>query len=114
TRVTTVSGSSGAYLFPQLAPATYSFVAEAAGFKKAGIANVLVEVDQITRADLALEVGVVAETIEVSAVAPLLQSDKSTLSSVVDSHTISNMPLNTRQFLDLALLTPGVVPAATG
>src|SRR2546421_11108381 len=52
-RLTALTGASGAYLFPQLAPATYSLIAEAAGFKKAGIANVLVEVDQITRADLA-------------------------------------------------------------
>src|SRR5438552_2615692 len=113
-RLIALTGASGAYFFPQLPPATYSLVAEAAGFNKAGIPNVLVEVDQITRADLALQVGGVSETIEVSAAAPLLQSDKSTLSSVVDSRTISNMPLNTRQFLDLALLTPGVVPAATG
>lgn len=113
-RLTALTEASGAYLFPQLPPATYSLVAEAAGFKKAGITNVLVEVDQITRADLALEVGGVTETIEVSSAAPLLQSDRSTLSNVVDSRTISNMPLNTRQFLDLALLTPGVVPAAVG
>ena len=113
-RLTALTGTSGAYLFPQLPPATYSLAAEAAGFKRAGITNVLVEVDQITRADLALEVGGVTETIEVSAAAPLLQSDRSTLSNVVDSRTISSMPLNTRQFLDLALLTPGVVPAAVG
>lgn len=54
------------------------------------------------------------EVVEVSAVATLLESDKSTLSSVIDSRTISNMPLNARQFLDLALLTPGTVPAVTG
>src|SRR5438309_5932849 len=49
-RLTVLTGASGAYLFPQLPPATYSLVAEAAGFKKADITNVLVEVDQITRA----------------------------------------------------------------
>src|SRR5207248_1258298 len=49
-----------------------------------------------------------------SPAAPLLQNDKSTLSRVVDGRVIANMPLNTRQFLDLALLTPGVVPAAVG
>src|SRR5947209_15228433 len=61
-RLTALTGASGAYLLQQLPPATYSLVAEAAGFKKAGITNVLVEVDQITRADLALEVGGVTET----------------------------------------------------
>src|SRR5207248_2307595 len=79
------------------------------------IGSILVEVDQITRADLQFEVGTVTEVVEVSGAAtPLLEPDKSTLSHVVSSLTISNMPLNTRQFLDLALLTPGVVPAAAG
>src|SRR5439155_19679827 len=113
-RLIALTGASGAYVFPQLPPATYSLVAEAAGFNKAGIPDVLVEVDQITRADLALEVGGISETVEVATVAPLLEADKSTLSAVVDSRTISNMPLNSRQFLDLALLTPGVVPANVG
>ena len=73
----------------------------------------MVQVDQITRVDLAL-VGAVTELVEVQGAAPILETDKNTLSSVVDSRTISNMPLNARQFLDLALLTPGVLPAATG
>ena len=50
----------------------------------------------------------------VEAVAPLLESDKSTISSVVDTRTIANMPLNARQYLDLALLTPGAVPSQPG
>src|SRR5437899_5079089 len=95
-RLSALTGASGAYLFPQLPPATYSLVAEAAGFKKAGIASVLVEVDQITRADLALEVGGITETIAVSAAAPLLETEKSTLSSVVNSRIIANMPFKTR------------------
>src|SRR5438034_7864981 len=77
-RLTALTGASGAYFFPQLPPATYSLVAEAAGFDKARITNVLVEVDQITRADLLLEVGGVTETINVASVSPLLESDKST------------------------------------
>jgi hypothetical protein len=50
----------------------------------------------------------------VEAVAPLLENDKSTLSSVVDSQNIAHMPLNGRQALDLALITPGVLPTAGG
>src|SRR5207302_10087639 len=61
-----------------------------------------------------LEGGNVTDVVEVSGAAPLLESDKSTLSSVVNGLTVANMPLNTRQFLDLALVTPGVVPAAVG
>jgi len=113
-RLTTTTDNSGTYQFPQLPPATYSLVAEAMGFRNASIVSVLVEVDQITHADITLELGNVTEVVEVSVAAPLLESDKSTLSHVVDSRTISNMPLNARQFLDLALVTPGVQPAAAG
>ncbi len=114
TRLTARSDAKGSYQFPQLPPANYSLTAEANGFKKVSINMVVVQVDQITRVDLQLEVGAVSEVIEVQAATPLLETDKNTLSNVVDSRTIANMPLNARQFLELALLTPGVLPAATG
>jgi len=108
------TGGVGNYEFLQLAPGEYSLVAEASGFKRFEARRVLVQVDQITHLDIALETGSVSETVAVMAVTPLLESDKSTLSSVVESRVVSNMPLNARQFLDLALLTPGVLPAAVG
>ncbi len=113
-RVEAESDANGAFQFLQLAPAVYSLAGEAQGFKKFTAGDVVVQVDQITHLDIALQVGSITETVEVSAVAPLLESEKSTLSSVVESRVISNMPLNARQYLDLALLTPGVVPGATG
>src|SRR6516225_162856 len=105
---------NGEFQFLQLAPATYSLVAEAQGFRKLSVPSLLVEVDQISHLDLSLEVGSLAESVEVAAVAPLLENDKSTLSSVVNSQDIASMPLNARQVLDLALVTPGVVPTAAG
>ncbi len=85
-QVSTLTNAEGEFQFLQLAPTTYSLVAEVTGFKKVA-AKVLVEVDQITHVELSLEVGSVAETVQVEAVAPLLESDKSTLSSVVESPT---------------------------
>src|SRR5262245_6919887 len=114
TRLTTTSDINGSYQFPQLPPATYSLTAEAKGFKKVSIATVVVQVDLVTRADVQLEIGDVSEVVEVAAATPILEPDKNTLSSVIDSRAISNMPLNARQFLDLAMLTPGVLPTATG
>src|SRR6267143_738970 len=109
------SDSNGSFQFLQLAPAMYSLRVEATGFKKVVIDNIVVQVDQITHLEPSLQVGSVAETIEVSGGAiPLLESDRSTLSNVVDSQVISNMPLNARQYLDLALLTPGVLPSSAG
>ena len=112
-QLATLTDANGEFQFLQLAPSTYSLIVEARGFKKA-VTTAIVQVDQITRAEVALEVGEVTESVQVEAAAPLLESDKSTLSSVVDSRTIANMPLNARQYLDLALITPGALPAATG
>src|ERR1700716_3779904 len=108
------TNANGEFQFLQLAPSTYSLTAENAGFKKTTVTSVLVQVDQVTRVDVTLEIGNVTESVRVEAVAPLLENDKSTISSVVDNRTIANMPLNARQYLDLALLTPGAIPSQPG
>ncbi len=113
TQVSAISNENGGFQFPQLAPANYSLVVESPGFKKT-IVNTLVQVDQITHVDVVMQVGDIVQEVQVQAVAPLLEVDKSTLSSVVDGVTIRDMPLNARQYLDLALITPGVLPSAAG
>ena len=113
-KIDTTTNANGEFQFLQLAPAAYTLVAAAQGFKQINIPSVLVQVDQITHLELTLEVGSLTESVQVEAVSPLLESDKSTLSSVVNSRTISDMPLNARQVLDLALVTPGVLPTAAG
>ncbi len=109
-----VSDINGNFQFLQLAPAEYSLVVQSTGFKKLTEHHILVQVDQITHLDVALEVGSVLEVVEVASAVPLLESDRSTLSNVVTSAEISNLPLNARQYLDLALVTPGTVPSAAG
>src|SRR5215470_8125230 len=76
--VTTTTNTDGEFQFLQLAPATYALIAEAQGFKKTNVSSVLVQVDQITHLDLVLEVGTLTESVQVEAVAPLLENDKST------------------------------------
>jgi hypothetical protein len=114
-KMAAVSDANGDFQFLQLAPAEYSLVVQFPGFKKLTERNIVVQVDQITHIAVALEVGSVAEMVEVaSGDIPLLETDRSTLSNVVDSQVISNMPLNARQYLDLALTTPGTLPSAAG
>ena len=113
-RTTIISNASGEFQFLQLPPATYSLAAELTGFKIATVPSVLVQVDQVTHVEITMEVGNPTETVQVEAVAPLLENDKSTISSVVDTRAIANMPLNARQYLDLALLTPGALPSQPG
>src|SRR5262252_9598697 len=113
-RTMATTNESGEFQFLQLAPATYSLTAELAGFRVATVPSVLVQVDQVTHVEITMEVGNPTEVVEVQGGAPLLENDKSTLSSVVDTRAIANMPLNARQVMDLALLTPGTQPAAVG
>jgi hypothetical protein len=109
------SDANGAFQFLQLAPAVYSLHVEATGFKKEVLTDIVVLVDQITHVEASLQIGSVAETIEVTGEAtPLLEADRSTLSNVIESEVVSNIPLNGRQYLDLALLTPGVLPSSAG
>jgi len=113
-QLSTTTNGSGEFTFLQLTPATYSLEAEHAGFKKTTVSSVLVQVDQVTHLELTLELGSLADSVQVEAAAPLLENDRSTLSSVVDTRTITSMPLNARQYLDLALLTPGAMPSQPG
>ncbi len=61
------------------------------------------------RVDLALQIGDMAQTVEVSARTTLLQTDASSLGTVVDSRTVQEMPLNGRNVINLVTLVPGVV-----
>jgi hypothetical protein len=106
-RRATLSDAAGGFQFAPLDPAVWSLEAEAPGFKRTSIPDVLVQVDQVTRASVVLEVGELTETIEVAGVAPMARG-------VIDRRAMALLPLNGRQFLDLALLTPGVVPTAAG
>ncbi len=112
--ITRVSDSSGAFQFLELAPDTYTLNVEAPGFKRATLSQVVVQVDQAARLDVTLQPGDVSEVVTVEAGAPLVDTEQNTLSNVVDTHTIASMPLNSRNFLDLALLTPGATPSASG
>ena len=109
-----LSDSNGSFQFLQLSPAVYSLQVESSGFKKVVVDDVVVQVDQITHLDATLQIGSVTQVVEVAAATPLLEADRSTLSGVVASQVISNIPLNARQYLDLALLTPGVLPSSAG
>lgn len=108
---TTVTDISGRFQFLQLEPADWSLSAEADGCKRSSI-RVTVRVDQVTHVEFAMQLGALTETLEIAAAAPLLERNKPTLSTLVDGRAVNGLPLNGRQFLDLALLTPGVVPAA--
>ena len=104
----TQSGSDGIYSFPDLPPGIYNVRTEHAGFKSAMSNNVEVQVQQTVRLDLTLEVGQTSESIEVSAAADLLQSENATVGTVVETKSITELPLNGREYLNLVTLAPNV------
>src|SRR5208283_2194035 len=104
------SDATGAYTFVNILPGNYRIEAEKAGFKHFDREPVVVEVGSGFRIDLAMEVGAVTQTIEVTAQTPLLQAQTSDLGTVVEARTITEMPLNGRNVLSLAQLSPGIQP----
>jgi len=104
------SDAAGSYTFVNLFPGNYRLEAEKAGFKHFKREPILVEVGSGLRIDVAMEVGAVTQTIEVTAATPLLQAQTSDLGEVVESRTVTEMPLNGRNVLSLAQLSPGIQP----
>src|SRR4029079_12151807 len=87
------SSPDGTYSFLYLASGKYNISAEKAGFRKAEIADILVQVSTASRADIHLQVGALTEVVEVQGQSPLLQTDKSDLGRVVDNKAIQQLPL---------------------
>ena len=100
--------SQGNYAFTTLIPGTYRLHSELAGFKQSDIRGIVLQVDQTARFDLTLQIGQVTESITVTASAPVLSRDTSDIGQVIDEKQVVDLPLNGRNFLQLASLTNGV------
>jgi hypothetical protein len=104
----TVTSTEGIYTMTLLPPGRYNLAAEAASFRRSVQNGIELQTNQRAQVDFQLQVGQVSETVEVNASAPLLESQSSSLGTVIGSHIIGELPLNGRNFVTLALLTPGV------
>ena len=109
-----VSGDAGNYLLDPLPVGRYTVTAELGGFKKAEVTNITLLVDQSARIDFHLETGEIAEQVTVEASSALLDTTTSDVGRVVENKTIVELPMNRREFMQLAYLEPGVVPAPPG
>jgi Carboxypeptidase regulatory-like domain/TonB dependent receptor len=108
THVSTVTSSTGDYSFTHLTPGVYQLDVTASGFAHLARSGVTALVGQTVAVDLALTVGGNQQTIEVSADAPLLQSQTSSILTTIPGKAVVALPLNTRNFVQLATLAPGV------
>ena len=108
------SNEVGDYTIPYLNPGRYTLEASAAGFRTYKRAEFTLAVDQILRIDIPLEVGATSESITVNEAPPLLNTETATRGEVTTQEEIKEIPLDGRNFSDLALLTGGVIPKGDG
>ena len=113
-RRTTESGAQGEYNLPGLRPGPYDVTVESEGFRRAQQEGLVLQVDQNVRLNVTLEVGQITETVEITGEAPLIESQSATLGAVIDTQKITALPLNGRNFQQLALLVPGVSTGTEG
>lgn len=109
---TVTSDADGNYVILSLPPSTYTVKIDASGFASKTVNNVLLEVGQKLALDVDLTVGDVGAVVDVAAgEAALVDTERTQQSTVISGQQLSNLPINRRNFLDFALLTPGVSDA---
>jgi hypothetical protein len=105
--LTARSNDAGLYRVVGLSPATYRIEVEAAGFQRLVRPGVQVQISQVLQVDLALQLGAVQETVSVTAAAPVLDAQSSTVGQVVERQMIAGMPMPNRNSAALIALIPG-------
>ncbi len=109
------STHDGSFTVTNLPPGPYELSAELAGFRSYKKTDIRLEVGQKLRADIQLVVGNVTESVVVTAQAAPINSENGAIKGdVIIQQEIQDLPLNNRDFTDLALLVPGVMPSAEG
>ena len=102
-----VTDERGDFRFVQLGVGVYQLDTELTGFKTDVRSGITIRTDTTSRVDVTLEVGDISEKITVTEDAPLLDSETSSVGHIINSRTVSELPLNTRRFEQLVFLSPG-------
>jgi hypothetical protein len=111
TEYSTQTNESGAYRSTPLRIGEYLVVVEAEGFKQYSGTGVSLSIGDIRQLDVQLQVGAVTEVIEVEATAPLLQTQDASQGTVIENRQIVDLPLNGRDYLQLAVIAAGTIPS---
>ena len=98
--------ANGTFEFAGLLPGEYKMTVELTGFRREEM-NVPIAVNQRVRLDVTLKAGGLSQQVEVTTTVPLLHVSDATVGEVIDQRQVAELPLNGRQFLELALLVPG-------
>lgn len=106
--------SLGNYLFVQLRPGRYTLEVGASGFQRANLTDIVIAIGQRSHVDAKLTVGAVNEAVSVSASAESLLTESASVGQVIGSHSIVDLPLNGRNFIQLAQISAGAAPIGIG
>ena len=101
------TNESGLYVMPALPPGLYRLRATLAGFRTLERKDIEVQVGSASRIPITLEVGQLTEVVEIVGGSPLLQTENSAIGTVIENRAIVELPLNGRNYLQLASLIPG-------
>src|SRR5579862_784370 len=104
---TAETGDEGAFHILRIAVGTYSVEATASGFQKVAYPPFVLVLNQTARIGFQMKVGKISESVEVIGQTPLLQTQSSEVSTLIDANTTVSLPLASRNYLQLTLLTPG-------
>jgi len=108
-----VSNTSGYYVVPNLPPGQYELAVQYSGFAKFLATGIALTVGQTATVNVTLKIATAGEVVTVSTEAPAVEPSRTEISQVIDTHEIQALPTSTRQFVDFALLTPGVATGRT-
>jgi hypothetical protein len=105
---TTVTNASGNYDAPLLPPGRYNISTDLTGFRRFEKSGLVLQMTQNARVDFILELSTVQESVQVTAQAPLVDTQDSSFRQVIDQTQVVGLPLNGRNFRELGLIVPGV------
>ena len=110
---TVTTSADGNYTIQNLDIGTYRVTVTKTGFKETAVGSVTVNVANVTRQDVALEVGEISQTVNITADQVQVQTETATVGEVVSGEQVRELPLNGRSFVQLTQLQPGVAPATS-
>ncbi|WP_051670085.1 carboxypeptidase-like regulatory domain-containing protein [Bryobacter aggregatus] len=110
----TRTDESGNYNLPFLPSGDYAVTLSSKGFQTQSVTGLNLQVGQTLRQDFQLKIGDVTETVSVAASSAILQTDNAVVGTVIDAAKVSDLPLNGRNFVQLAQLIPGVQAGTPG
>src|SRR5713226_1569281 len=106
---TAETNESGLYRISQLPVGSYELKVEKTGFASVAYPAFVVTLNQVARIDVTLKVGQVSQTIEVTSAVPVLKTESTQVDTIIDAATNDNLPLASRNYVQLTLLAPGSV-----